>query len=148
VRRATVLNYIGLIASLNFASVVGGQVSVVTPSANLVPAAGDNSPASAEPSMATLLSEGEKIAQPTCLVCHGQNGAGGVGPALRQNVANSEGVVRMLLIGGGQMPPIGEKFTDREIAAVVTYVRNSWGNQFGVVSLSDAAIYRKSASVQ
>ena len=46
------------------------------------------------------------------------------------------------------MPPIGEKFTDREIAEVVTYVRNSWGNQFGVVTLSDAARHRKSAGVQ
>jgi mono/diheme cytochrome c family protein len=31
------------------------------------------------------------------------------------------------------MPPLGQDLNDDEIAAVVTFIRNSWGNQAGAV---------------
>jgi cytochrome c oxidase subunit 2 len=34
----------------------------------------------------------------------------------------------------GAMPPIGASWSDEQIAAVATYVRNTWGNKFGGVS--------------
>jgi len=88
--------------------------------------------------LAQLMAEGEDIAQKTCKVCHGQEGQGMVGPPLRQNVENAKGVVRVIILGGADMPPIGAKFSDRELAAVVTYVRNSWGNKYGLVTEEQA----------
>jgi len=55
-----------------------------------------------------------------------------------QNVENAKGVVRVIILGGADMPPIGAKFSDRELAAVVTYVRNSWGNKYGLVTEEQA----------
>jgi hypothetical protein len=40
------------------------------------------------------------------------------------------------------MPAFGQKLNDREIAAVATYIRNSWGNHFGPVSANTVAQVR------
>lgn len=91
---------------------------------------------------AQLMAEGESIADKTCKLCHGAEGQGMVGPPLRQNVENVRGVVRVVILGNGDMPPIGSKFSDRELAAVVTYVRNSWGNKYGPVTEEQAHTLR------
>ena len=88
------------------------------------------------------MTEGEAIADKTCKQCHGPQGQGMVGPPLRQNVENARGVIRVVLLGNGDMPPIGAKFSDRELAAVVTYVRNSWGNQYGLLTEEQAHALR------
>jgi mono/diheme cytochrome c family protein len=40
------------------------------------------------------------------------------------------------ILGGDEergMPPFDGSLEDRQVAAIATFVRNSWGNEFGVV---------------
>jgi mono/diheme cytochrome c family protein len=89
---------------------------------------------------------GEQIfMQNNCFVCHGQQGFGGIGPAFRNDpfLLLTEYVACQILLGRGVMPPFGGKLDDNQIAAVATYVRNSWGNHFGIVSPEDVAQVRQ-----
>lgn len=71
-----------------------------------------------------------------CFVCHGEFGAGGVGPQLRGDrfLAITDYVIAQILIGRGVMPPFADRLDNDQIAAVATYIRNSWGNGFGQVT--------------
>ena len=80
----------------------------------------------------------------TCAACHGADGAGRPGyPPLAGSewvVGNPARIKRILLNGlegpitvHGQpynnvMPAFGTKYTDEQIAALLTYVRQAWGN--------------------
>jgi mono/diheme cytochrome c family protein len=65
-----------------------------------------------------------------CSACHGTNGEGGVGPALagNTNIDDATVVINQVLNGGEIMPPIGQGLTDAQVAAVINFVRSSWGN--------------------
>ncbi|MCW5695161.1 MAG: cytochrome c [Bauldia sp.] len=67
-----------------------------------------------------------------------------MGPYLAGNSAlgNAQAVITRVLAGGGNMPPFRARLSDEEIAAVVTYVRTSWGNSYGPVTASDVAALR------
>jgi mono/diheme cytochrome c family protein len=91
---------------------------------------------------AQLMEEGEQVYEEVCAECHGPEGGGQVGPPLRQNVENARGVVRAIVGGRGNMPPIAWDFPDEKVAAVVTYVRNSWGNEYGLVTEEEVAEFR------
>jgi mono/diheme cytochrome c family protein len=41
------------------------------------------------------------------------------------------------------MPGYAERFTDREIAEVLTFIRNSWGNKASPVTTRDVYLVRK-----
>jgi len=89
---------------------------------------------------------GEKIfMQNNCFVCHGQQGFGGIGPAFRNDpfLLLPDYVACQILLGRGVMPPFGNKLDDNQIAAVASYVRNSWGNHFGVVRPEEVARVRQ-----
>lgn len=93
--------------------------------------------------------DGEKIyMENSCFVCHGQQGFGGIGPAFRNNpfLKLTDYVAGQIIIGRGVMPPFGNKLDDKQIAEVATYIRNSWGNQFGVVKPNDVAEARHELS--
>jgi cytochrome c oxidase subunit 2 len=84
--------------------------------------------------MDELKVRGEKVYAANCAACHMPNGKGaGAFPALDgSKVVNGvkEGQYKILLQGKNAMP----KFTqlnDVELAAVMTYTRNSWGNKTG-----------------
>lgn len=47
-------------------------------------------------------------------------------------------------MGRGIMPAFKDRLSDEEIAAVATYIRTSWGNDFGPVSSTRVAEIRKS----
>jgi mono/diheme cytochrome c family protein len=90
--------------------------------------------------------DGEKIfMQNNCFVCHGQQGFGGIGPAFRNDpfLLLTEYVACQILLGRGVMPPFGGKLDDSQIAAVASYVRNNWGNHFGIVRAEDVAQVRR-----
>jgi mono/diheme cytochrome c family protein len=89
------------------------------------------------------MADGEAIAKKTCQQCHGAAGQGDIGPPLRQNVADIKGVVRVITEGKGDMPPFAQNYSDLDIANVLTFVRNSWGNSFGAVSEQQVAAARK-----
>lgn len=79
--------------------------------------------------------------QSGCFACHGQLGYGGAGPGFRGDkmLAAQDYVIARILLGGGIMSAFGEKLSDQEIAAVATYIRTSWGNDFGSVDPKQVA---------
>ncbi|MGV8840744.1 MAG: c-type cytochrome [Bauldia sp.] len=94
---------------------------------------------------ANVMSAGQAGYNDNCRVCHGANGEGGAGFALDGNpVAQSEGgVVSMILQGYAEhgMPPF-RHLSDDVIAAIATYVRNSWSNSYGLVGPGVVAALR------
>lgn len=90
---------------------------------------------------ATVFSSGTT---PACSSCHGAAGEGGAGPALAGSSAlsNSERLIRTVLRGGHIMPAFGDQLNDDRVAAVLTYVRNSWGNGFGAITPEEVASSR------
>ena len=100
-----------------------------------------NQSAKAVPELAqTATRAGGEIYLSSCAFCHGPEGKGvaGVIPSLAGNPAvaaqGPENVIRVVL-GGleaahglAPMPAVGVSMADADIAAVVNYVRTSWGN--------------------
>jgi mono/diheme cytochrome c family protein len=109
-----------------------------------------------------LMAEGEKVYMKgghggiACNTCHNADGKGIKGafpPLVGQkehmgdcaqtagNVIN--GLTGEMVVDGvtynGVMIPQGELLNDYEIAAVATYVRNSWGNDYGDCTPDDVA---------
>ena len=88
--------------------------------------------------------QGATLFAQNCSSCHGQNGQGGVGPPLAGNedLADTRKVVRQVLNGGSGMPAFGEQLPNEEIAAVATFIRSSWDNDFGPVSIEEVEAQR------
>lgn len=80
-----------------------------------------------------------------CFACHGEMGYGGVGPRFRENrfIGMNDYVVGQILIGRGVMPSFANALDDQQIAAVATYIRNSWGNNFGSVNPDEVSRVRQ-----
>lgn len=85
-----------------------------------------------------LMKQGQQIFASICSVCHGESGEGKIGPALAGNthLNHYEFIVHRVLEGFQEhgMPSFKDTFTDQQIAAVATYVRNSWSNDYGAVT--------------
>lgn len=91
---------------------------------------------SAPASLADIVALGEPVYIRRCQECHGSTGGGFVGPKLsgNQRLANAEFVIRQITKGSADMPAFGKRLTPEELLAVGTYVRNSWGNSFGILA--------------
>lgn len=91
-----------------------------------------------------LYALGQQTFASICAACHGSNGQGGEGVRLVGNnrLADGQHVANVIVHGFGYMPAIGAGFSDEQVAAVATYVRNSWGNEFGPVSVEEVAEIR------
>jgi mono/diheme cytochrome c family protein len=106
------------------------------------------------------MQRGQAIYNHQCAACHTAGGEGIVGlfprlsgaPLVQQSQATS--LIRAVLEGaravatdgaptGPAMPSFAWKLSDAEVAAVVTYVRNSWGNAAPSVSASDVRNMRQ-----
>jgi cytochrome c oxidase subunit II len=83
-----------------------------------------------------LLAAGEPIYKANCAACHSIGGKGLVGPSFIGNdrIANDEHVLRQISGGSEDMPPFSKKLTPEQIIAVGTFVRNSWGNGYGILA--------------
>ena len=84
--------------------------------------------------VADLAARGEKVYAANCVACHQATGKGvpGAFPALDgSQVVNGmqEGQIAILLNGKNAMPSWKATLSDTEIAAVITYTRNSWSNK-------------------
>lgn len=79
-----------------------------------------------------------------CAGCHGSNGEGVVGPKFAGSPAlkDVKAMATILIKGKGGMPALGGSLSDEEVAGVLTYVRNSFGNNFGGVSVAEAKAAR------
>jgi len=89
-------------------------------------------------SMEELMVEGERVYNAVCAACHMPNGEGlpGVFPALKGSpmaLNDIPGHIDIILNGrtGTSLQAFGKQLTLSEIAAVVTYERNAWGNDTG-----------------
>jgi cytochrome c oxidase subunit 2 len=89
-------------------------------------------------SMDELMTEGERVYNATCAACHMPNGEGlpGVFPALKgSKMALEDQPAHIDIVlhgkGGTAMQAFGKMLSLKEIAAVVTYERNAWGNNTG-----------------
>ncbi len=126
-----------------------GQGSPVEASTSEVP--------SAESSL--LLSLGKTVYDAQCASCHGKEGKGFAPdyPPLAGNpsisMTSAVNPIRMVLNGGFPpgtagnpmpygMPPFAHALSDDEVAAVVTYIRTTWGNRGSAVSARDANALR------
>jgi mono/diheme cytochrome c family protein len=95
-----------------------------------------------------------------CKACHGAAGTGvtNLFPAMKDNPvvqsADPTTLIRVVLHGtqnvatdaaptGASMPAFGWKLTDTQAAAVITYIRNSWGNAAPAVLASDVSAGRR-----
>jgi len=95
--------------------------------------------------------EGAAIYQEQCAACHSPDGRGRAGdyPPLAENPvvgnANPTNVIKAVLMGGFpaatervplpySMPPFSGYLSDHDVAAVVSYIRGTWGNHASTVS--------------
>lgn len=99
------------------------------------------------------LAAGAEVYAGACAACHQANGEGmeGVAKSLvgsRWVLAPPAQTIRIVLHGKeGEMlmPPVGSTMTDEQVAAVLTYVRRSWGNDASPVAPGEVAEARGSA---
>jgi mono/diheme cytochrome c family protein len=101
------------------------------------------------------MSLGKAVYDAQCVSCHGSQGQGKPPhyPVLAGNqsiqMTSAVNAIRMVLNGGYPpgtagnpmpygMPPFAVSLSDNEIAAVVTYIRTSWGNRGSAVTASQA----------
>jgi mono/diheme cytochrome c family protein len=95
-----------------------------------------------------------------CVACHQENGGGQAGqfpPLAGSDWVLAEGpnrLIRLIHTGvqgpmtvngqayNGAMPPMGAGLDDKQLAALVTYIRNSWGNQASKVTADQVKAVR------
>jgi len=99
-----------------------------------------------------LMEKGKRVFMQTCFACHQSEGQGlpAVFPPLAKSdylMADKERSIRAVVKGlsgpvvvngqpfNGVMPPV--MLTDEQVAHVLTYVRNSWGNSGDIVSIDE-----------
>lgn len=111
------------------------------------------------PHVAQVMEQGKKLYENQCIECHGADGKGLPPhyPPLAGNRAitmlESVNAIRIVLNGGFApgtkgnprpygMPPFSHVMDDAEVAAVVSYVRATWGNQAPPVTPSQVNRFR------
>ena len=83
-----------------------------------------------------LMERGKAVYDRACLACHGANGEGGVGTAIAGSAIETGELGGHLEIGingvpGTAMQAFGGQMNDVDMAAVITYQRNAFGNNMG-----------------
>ncbi len=107
------------------------------------------------------MAKGQQVFMQTCFVCHqpgGQGLPGQIPPLAKSDylMADKERSIRAVLQGlSGEIIVNGKKFTgqmiplntltDEEVANVLTYVRNSWGNSGDAVTVAEVRRARSEA---
>ncbi|GAA4330127.1 cytochrome c [Pigmentiphaga soli] len=125
-----------------------------------VPAAGLDAAAQGGAAGTAVLERGGRIYGQQCAQCHQDDGRGReqAWPPLAGNIsvvaASPVNAIRMVLSGGFApvtaadpqphgMPPFGQSLDDQDVAAVVTYIRQSWGNRAPAVALPEVRRVRE-----
>jgi mono/diheme cytochrome c family protein len=128
-----------------------------------LPATSDERTPVPAPPSEELMKTGSRLYEHHCADCHGADGRGALAggmPAYPPLAGNQSltmeqpvNTIRIVLNGGFPpatagnprpfgMPPYSHVLKDDEVAAVVTYVRNSWGNHTRAVSAVEVNRYR------
>lgn len=99
-----------------------------------------------------LFSEGQQVFASNCADCHRSSGEGlpNTFPALKENsfvMGDPVPVIQTILNGRkgktNRMPAWKDKLSDQQIAAVVNFIRNYWGNSAPAVTPALVAANRK-----
>ena len=96
-----------------------------------------------------LQARGEKIFAANCVVCHGAQGQGGVGKKLdgSPTVLDADKAKQIEVLLNGQNKgamPAWKQLSDTDMAAVITYTKNSWTNKTGqIVQPAEVVAARK-----
>jgi mono/diheme cytochrome c family protein len=144
----------------------GGDLRAIASFLKALPQTSSQAPGGKAPDPA-VVELGAKRYETHCAGCHGARGEGvksAAGAWMYPPLAGNRTVtmdppanlVRVIVHGGflpataGNprpfgMPPFAQVLTDEEIAAVASFVRNSWGATAGAVSSAEVARYRGSA---
>jgi mono/diheme cytochrome c family protein len=158
-RRATVFGPMAEVVSASLQHLEDGDIRAMAAYLKSLPA--DPDTARAEPVASRgILKAGEKLYAAQCVDCHGAKGEGMPPhyPPLAGNRAitmpESVNAIRIVLNGGFPpgtggnprpygMPPYSHVLDDAEVAAVVSYIRASWGNRAAPVTAAEVNRYRK-----
>jgi cytochrome c oxidase subunit 2 len=72
---------------------------------------------------------GKMTFEGVCATCHGFRGQGGFGPTLQDNpVTGQASAIRTLLLNGrGKMPAVGKGWSDRQLNALIAYLKRFSG---------------------
>jgi len=86
--------------------------------------------------LAELVERGKGVYERSCAACHGPNGEGGVGKAIAKSpiaTGDLKGHLDIVVHGkaGTAMQAFGGQLSEVDLAAVVTYQRNAFGNNMG-----------------
>jgi mono/diheme cytochrome c family protein len=126
----------------------------------LLISAGFSMIASADDDDTAKAMEAGKTSFMMCAACHGMDGKGvqagpsKMAPALIDSkvALGDPSVMALVMLKGiqkegteylGMMAPLGAALDDEKLAAVMTYVRGSFGNKAAAVTKEDAAKYRE-----
>ncbi|WP_425468398.1 cytochrome c oxidase subunit II [Parahaliea aestuarii] len=87
-------------------------------------------------SMDELMERGKSVYDRSCAACHGANGEGGLGKAIADSPIATGDLSGHLEVGingvpGTAMQAFGGQLNDVDMAAVITYQRNAFGNNMG-----------------
>ncbi len=99
-----------------------------------------NSHTERPPNPQQLIQDGQPLYAQNCAGCHQADGTGQPGkvPRLAGNpVVTLEDpipVITTVSYGKGSMPGFGDKLDSTQIADILSYIRNAWGNQAPAVS--------------
>lgn len=90
---------------------------------------------------------GQSLFLDNCSACHQADGAGvkGAFPALAGDPfvqGDRASLAEVVLKGRGGMPTFKDDLSDADIAAILSYVRSSWGNKAGPVTPEAVAAAR------
>ncbi|MDQ4078769.1 MAG: cytochrome c [Chloroflexota bacterium] len=97
----------------------------------------------------SLVQQGEDIYSSTCIACHQEDGEG-VGPILPLagnplvTADRTQGLISVVLTGRGGMPRFAGYYSDQEIAAVLSYIRQAWENDADPVTAESVQAVRES----
>lgn len=132
------------------------SLAIVAGGLTLAFAAGEEAAEPAEPALSVeeqalfdeLMTEGAQVFAANCAACHGAEGSESLATHVEilagnsRAVGNASRVMRRIVHGGTYMPPFGAVLDDRQVAAVATFVRNSWGNDHGMITEEEVAAIR------
>jgi mono/diheme cytochrome c family protein len=131
---------------MNFVNFLAPTALVLSCSANLLSAEPSTAPAASAPVSATVFAN-------NCSACHQPQGQGipGVFPSLAGDAfvkGDPSIVVSTVLSGRNGMPSFRNELDDAQLAAVISFIRSSWGNNAKPVTAQFVAKVRANTNNQ
>lgn len=115
-------------------------------------AAAASAPSQAQAPASTTAPDGKALFLKNCAACHQATGKGipGAFPALAGSkfvTGDHAELATVLLKGRGGMPDFSENISDADMAAILTYVRASWGNKADALTEAEVLKLRDALGV-